>query len=99
MLIQHMMILNLLYLISSASEQNKSSLQGVRQYVDEHKFLSNWQTVEHEVGFFLVLEINMIGAGFGKHWGVCIPKHIKNWEKETESTSNSTKDPVTDLYA
>ncbi|MDH5659261.1 MAG: hypothetical protein OEY17_07965 [Nitrosopumilus sp.] len=35
------------YLVSPASKQSKSSLQGVREYVDEHKFLSNWNDIDH----------------------------------------------------
>ena len=36
------------YLVAPAFEQSKSSLQGVQEYVEEYKFLSNWINIEHE---------------------------------------------------
>lgn len=32
----------------SVFTSKQSSLQKVRESVDEHKFLSNWETVEHD---------------------------------------------------
>ena len=36
------------YLTSPASKQSKSSLHRVREFVEERKFLTNWETIQHD---------------------------------------------------
>ena len=36
------------YLTGPASKQSKSSLHKVREFVDDRKFLTNWEIVNHE---------------------------------------------------